>query len=160
MRRPLPARLLALVLATTLLAACGGAYYEPVPGPVGPIGPPPPPPPPPIPYGSVDFDNLSPEYMLGFYIGGMGARQRNFHAELLSRMGFEEAVRKVQDLFFAGKRDEAAAAVPDQLADELSLVGPPERIRDRLQAWKESPVTTILAGTREANAVRALAEAL
>jgi F420-dependent oxidoreductase-like protein len=100
------------------------------------------------------------KYMLGFYIGGMGARQRNFHAELLSRMGFEEAVRKVQDLFFAGKRDEAAAAVPDQLADELSLVGPPERIRDRLQAWKESPVTTILAGTREANAVRALAEAL
>ena len=68
MRRPLPARLLALVLATTLLAACGGAYYEPVPGPVGPIGPPPPPPPPPIPYGSVDFDNLSPEYMLGFYM--------------------------------------------------------------------------------------------
>jgi F420-dependent oxidoreductase-like protein len=100
------------------------------------------------------------KYMLGFYIGGMGARQRNFHAELLSRMGFEEAVQKVQDLFFAGKRDEAAAAVPDQLADELSLVGPPERIRDRLQAWKESPVTTILAGTREANAVRALAEAL
>jgi F420-dependent oxidoreductase-like protein len=100
------------------------------------------------------------KYMLGFYIGGMGARQRNFHAELLSRMGYEEAVAKVQDLFFAGKRDEAAAAVPDELADELSLVGSPARIRDRLQAWKESPVTTILAGTREANAVRALAEAL
>jgi F420-dependent oxidoreductase-like protein len=100
------------------------------------------------------------KYMLGFYIGGMGARLRNFHAELLSRMGYAEAVEKVQDLFFAGKRDEAAAAVPDELADELALVGSPERIRDRLQAWKESPVTTILAGTREAKAVRALAEAL
>jgi F420-dependent oxidoreductase-like protein len=99
------------------------------------------------------------KYMLGFYIGGMGARQRNFHAELLSRMGYEEAVEKVQELFFAGRRDEAAAAVPDALADELSLVGPAERIRDRLQAWKESPVTTILAGTREMKAVRVLAEA-
>jgi F420-dependent oxidoreductase-like protein len=100
------------------------------------------------------------KYMLGFYIGGMGARQRNFHAELLARMGYAEAVERVQDLFFAGKRDEAAAAVPDALADELSLVGPPERIRDRLQAWKESPVTTILAGTRDSKAIRALAEAM
>jgi F420-dependent oxidoreductase-like protein len=99
------------------------------------------------------------KWMLGFYIGGMGARQKNFHAELLSRMGYAEAVEKVQSLFFEGKRAEAAAAIPDQLADELSLVGPPERIRDRMQAWRESPVTTILAGTRDAAALRTLAEA-
>jgi F420-dependent oxidoreductase-like protein len=99
------------------------------------------------------------KWMLGFYIGGMGARQKNFHAELLTRMGYGEAVEKVQDLFFAGKRAEAAAAVPDELADELSLVGPAERIRDRMQAWKESPVTTILAGTRDPAALRVLAEA-
>ena len=75
-------------------------------------------------------------------------------------MGFEEAVDRVQGLFAEGKRAEAAAAVPDQLADELSLVGPPERIRDRVQAWKESPVTTILCGTRDPVALRVLAEAL
>ena len=57
-------------------------------------------------------------------------------------MGYEEAAEKVQELFFAGKRDEAAAAVPDEFADEISLVGPPARIRERLQAWKKSPVTT------------------
>jgi hypothetical protein len=89
----------------------------------------------------------------------MGARQKNFHAELLTRMGYGEAVEKVQTLFFDGKRAEAAAAVPDELADELALVGPVARIRDRLQAWKKSPVTTILAGTRDPAALRALAEA-
>jgi F420-dependent oxidoreductase-like protein len=99
------------------------------------------------------------KWMLGFYIGGMGARQKNFHAELLTRMGYGEAVEKVQDLFFAGKRAEAAAAVPDELADELSLVGSADRIRDRVQAWKDSPVTTILAGTRDPAALRVLAEA-
>ena len=99
------------------------------------------------------------KWMLGFYIGGMGARQKNFHAELLTRMGYGEAVEKVQDLFFAGKRAEAAAAVPDELADELSLVGSADRIRDRMQAWKASPVTTILAGTRDPTALRVLAEA-
>jgi F420-dependent oxidoreductase-like protein len=100
------------------------------------------------------------KWMLGFYIGGMGARNRNFHAELLTRMGFGEAVEKVQTLFFEGKRAEAAAAVPDQLADEIALVGPPERIRDRLQAWKDSPITTILCGTRDPRAVRVMAEAV
>ena len=99
------------------------------------------------------------KWMLGFYIGGMGARQKNFHAELLSRMGYGEAVEKVQDLFFAGKRAEAAAAIPDELADELSLVGSADRIRERVQAWKKSPVTTILAGTRDPAALRVLAEA-
>ena len=67
----------------------------------------------------------------------------------MRRMGYEEAADKVQQLFFAGKRAEAAAAVPDAFADEISLAGPPARIRERLQAWKKSPVTTILAGTRD-----------
>ena len=74
------------------------------------------------------------KHMLALYIGGMGAKDRNFHKELISRFGFEaEAV--IQDLYLAGKKDEAAMAVPDQLADEISLVGSVDKIRDRLQAW-------------------------
>jgi alkanesulfonate monooxygenase SsuD/methylene tetrahydromethanopterin reductase-like flavin-dependent oxidoreductase (luciferase family) len=65
----------------------------------------------------------------------------------------------VQQLFMAGKRAEAAAAVPDRLADEISLAGSPARIRDRLQAWKASPVTTILVGSRDPAALRVMAEA-
>ena len=99
------------------------------------------------------------KYMLAFYIGGMGAKAKNFHVNIMERMGFPE-VRKVQQLFLEGKRAEAAAAVPDRLADEISLVGSAERIRDRLQAWKASPVTTILCGTRDAAALRVLAEAV
>jgi F420-dependent oxidoreductase-like protein len=81
---------------------------------------------------------------LAFYIGGMGARDRNFHMELMSRMGFEAEAHRIQDLFFEGRRDEAIPLVPTQFADEISLVGSKERIRDRLEAWKESPVTTII----------------
>jgi len=100
------------------------------------------------------------KWMLAFYIGGMGARTRNFHADLVRRMGYADAADQVQQLFFEGKRAEAAAAVPDQFADEISLVGPPARIRDRLQAWKKTPITTLLAGTRDPAALRILAEAV
>ncbi len=96
--------------------------------------------------------------MLGFYIGGMGARKRNFHMELMSRMGFEAEAQKIQDLFFAGQRAEAVAAVPDRFADEISLVGPIERIKDRLEAWKETPITTLLMGTTDAKILRTMAE--
>jgi F420-dependent oxidoreductase-like protein len=100
------------------------------------------------------------KWMLAFYIGGMGAKTKNFHADLVRRMGYADAADKVQELFAAGKRDEAAAAVPDQFADEISLVGSPARIRERLQAWKKTPVTTLLAGTRDPATLRVLADAL
>jgi F420-dependent oxidoreductase-like protein len=96
--------------------------------------------------------------MLGFYIGGMGAKKRNFHMELMSRMGFEAEAHKIQDLFFEGKRGEAVAAVPDQFAAEISLVGPIERIRDRLDAWRETPITTIALANHDFETMRALAE--
>jgi F420-dependent oxidoreductase-like protein len=95
---------------------------------------------------------------LALYIGGMGARGKNFYNDLACRYGFEDAAKKIQDLYLSGKKDEAAAAVPDDLADEVTLVGPPERIRDRLAAWRESGVTTIVCGTRQVEAVRVLAE--
>ena len=95
---------------------------------------------------------------LALYIGGMGARSRNFHNELVQRMGFEEAAQNIQDLYLAGKKDEAAAAVPTELADEISLVGSVDRIKDRLNAWRETPVTTLLVSTRSPDELRTFAE--
>jgi F420-dependent oxidoreductase-like protein len=96
--------------------------------------------------------------MLGFYIGGMGSKKRNFHMELMGRMGFEAEANKIQDLFMEGKRAEATAAVPDQFADEISLCGSKDRIKERLQAWKETPVTTLLLGSQDVDTMRMMAE--
>lgn len=82
--------------------------------------------------------------MLGFYIGGMGAKGQNYHTKLMGRFGYEAEALAIQEAFFEGRRDEAIALVPDEFADAISLVGPPERIRDRLAAWDESPVSTLL----------------
>lgn len=100
------------------------------------------------------------KWMLAFYIGGMGAKDKNFHVNIMGRMGFGEEVAEVQRLFLEGKRAEAADAVPNQLADEISLVGPPGRIKERLAAWKASPITKLLAGTQDPAALRALAAAM
>jgi len=81
--------------------------------------------------------------MLGFYIGGMGSKKRNFHKDLMVRMGFEAEANQIQDLFFEGKRDEAIAAVPDAFADEISLCGPKARIAEKIEDWKKSRVTTL-----------------
>ena len=77
------------------------------------------------------------KHMLALYVGGMGAKDRNFHKELVSRMGFEADAEKIQELYLAGKKQEAAEAVAGSLADEISLVGPVEKIRERLQVWDE-----------------------
>ena len=95
---------------------------------------------------------------LGFYIGGMGAKGANFHKNLMVRMGYEQEADQIQDLFLAGKREEAVMAVPSKFADEISLVGPPERIKERLAAWRASPVTTLLVTAKEAETLRTLAE--
>jgi len=96
--------------------------------------------------------------MLGFYIGGMGSKKRNFHMELMGRMGYEAEAEKIQELFFEGKRAEAIASVPDAFADEISLVGPIDRIKDRLAAWRDTPVTTLLVGTQDRDQLRTFAE--
>jgi F420-dependent oxidoreductase-like protein len=97
--------------------------------------------------------------MLALYIGGMGAREKNFYNDLACRYGFAAEARRIQDLYLAGKKAEATALVPDALADEVSLVGPKERIRDRLQRWRASPVGTLICATRQVEALRLLAEA-
>src|SRR3954447_11373849 len=87
-------------------------------------------------------DMVRPMYAL--YFGGMGARSRNFHADVPRRMGYEAEVEKIQDAYLDGRKDEAAALVPTELVEKLALVGPPDKIRHDLEAWRESLVTTLL----------------
>ena len=96
--------------------------------------------------------------IIAFYIGGMGAQERNFHTELMGRMGYEEEAKNIQDLFLNGKRNEAIMAVPNAFADEISLVGPKERIAERLGLWRDSPVTTLIVGANNTNTLRTMAE--
>ncbi|MFF9894463.1 LLM class F420-dependent oxidoreductase [Streptomyces longispororuber] len=96
--------------------------------------------------------------MLGFYIGGMGHAARNFHADLMARMGYADEARRIQELFRAGRREEAVAAVPDAFADEISLVGPRERIAERLEPWRTGPVTDLLVLTSDPRTLRVLAD--
>jgi F420-dependent oxidoreductase-like protein len=106
-------------------------------------------------------DALKPEMAL--YIGGMGARSKNFYNDYVKRLGYEEAAARIQDAFLGGRKGEAAAAVPDALVDETALVGPPERIKDRIQAWKaaakDNSVGTMLLGGAGIEALRVIAEA-
>jgi F420-dependent oxidoreductase-like protein len=95
---------------------------------------------------------------MALYIGGMGARNKNFYNDYAKRLGYEAEAVKIQDLFLSGKKAEAMALVPDKLVDEVALVGNRERIADRLKAWKASPVKTMLIGTSDINTIRALAE--
>jgi F420-dependent oxidoreductase-like protein len=95
---------------------------------------------------------------LALYIGGMGARNKNFYNSYVRNFGYEELATKLQDLYLSGKKNEAQAAVPDELADAVALIGPKERIRDQLAKWKASPITTMLIGTNQPEALRTLAE--
>jgi F420-dependent oxidoreductase-like protein len=95
---------------------------------------------------------------LSFYVGGMGAKSENFHKNLFERMGYAAEADKIQQLFMEGKRDEAAQVIPDELADSLALVGPRDRIKDRLQAWEDSKVTTLLVATGDKQQLRDMAE--
>ena len=95
---------------------------------------------------------------LALYVGGMGARGRNFYFDLACRYGYEEAATRVQDLYLAGRREEAALAVPDGLVDEVALCGPRDRLKERLALWRDAGVTTLIAQTADPEAVRALPE--
>lgn len=81
---------------------------------------------------------------LALYVGGMGSRRANFYNSLVQRYGFEEAARTVQDLYLDGKREEAAAALPDELIDLVSLCGPADVVRERLRVFREAGVGTLM----------------
>jgi F420-dependent oxidoreductase-like protein len=106
----------------------------------------------------VEAGLLGVKYFMSFYIGGMGAKTTNFHKDLFVRMGYEAEAEKIQQLFMEGKRDEAARVLPDELADSMALVGPRDRIRDRLQAWRDSKVTTMLVATTDKETLRDIAD--
>src|SRR6202035_3688602 len=107
-------------------------------------------------------DKIRPQ--LALYIGGMGARSKNYYNDLTKRLGYEAAAIELQDPFLAGRRKEAEAAVPDALIDETSLIGPKERIKDLLEAWKEvakdHKVATLLLAGATPEALRVVAEAV
>jgi len=94
---------------------------------------------------------------LALYVGGMGARGRNFYNDVARRYGYEEAAERLQELYLSGRKAEAEAAVPDALVDEVALCGPRERIRERLGEWRDAGVTTLMVAG-DAAAVRTMAE--
>jgi alkanesulfonate monooxygenase SsuD/methylene tetrahydromethanopterin reductase-like flavin-dependent oxidoreductase (luciferase family) len=94
---------------------------------------------------------------IALYVGGMGARGRNFYNDIARRYGYEAAAKTIQDCYLGGRKAEAEAAVPDELVDEVALCGPRERIRERLAEWAGSGVTTLMVAG-DAEAVRTVAE--
>jgi F420-dependent oxidoreductase-like protein len=95
---------------------------------------------------------------LALYIGGMGAKGRNFYNNLAVRYGYGEAAERIQDLYLEGKRKEATMSVPDALVDELNLVGSPAKIKDRLEAWRAAGVTDLTISAPDVTTLRTLAE--
>ena len=93
-------------------------------------------------------------------MGGMGAKEQNFHKNVFDRMGYESISDEVQELFLAGKRDEATALIPDELADEMHIVGDASHVKERVAAWEETGVTTLMLSLRSADEVRLVAETL
>jgi F420-dependent oxidoreductase-like protein len=100
---------------------------------------------------------LKPEVAL--YVGGMGHRDKNFHKDIMVRRGFSQAADRIQELYLAHRKEEAAAAVPDEWVDAKSLVGPPERIKQRFRAWEDSGATALTVRSKDAQAIEVMADA-
>ena len=98
--------------------------------------------------------------VVALYVGGMGAKGTNFYNDLASRYGFEGAAGEIQDLYLSGNKKEAIAAVPDSLIDETNLFGSPAAVKDRLEAWRESGVTSLLISPGDEDTLRILPELL
>jgi len=95
---------------------------------------------------------------LALYVGGMGAREKNFHNEMAIKYGYADAAARIQELYLAGRKAEATEAVPDELCDEMSLVGPVERIKERYRAWEDAGVTTMLVQSGQKEALYLMAD--
>ncbi len=104
------------------------------------------------------IDGLKP--VVALYMGGMGAKEQNFHKMVFERMGYEAVAQKVQELYLEGRKDEATALIPDELVDDMHIIGTEPEIRERAAAWEETGVTTLLLSCRSADEVRQVAEAL
>jgi F420-dependent oxidoreductase-like protein len=95
---------------------------------------------------------------IALYVGGMGARSKNFYNDLVARQGWPDAARKIQDLYLDGKKNDAIAAVPDDLVDAICILGSRERVRDKLAEWKQSSATTLILSSPRRETVTAMAE--
>jgi alkanesulfonate monooxygenase SsuD/methylene tetrahydromethanopterin reductase-like flavin-dependent oxidoreductase (luciferase family) len=113
----------------------------------------------------LDAARLPIKQHLALYIGGMGARDKNFYHDYAKRLGYDTAAIQIQDAYLAGRKADAVAAVPDALVDEIALVGSADRIRDRLQAWKDAGKqrhvdAMLLSGNADTETLRVIAEAV
>ena len=106
-----------------------------------------------------NFDDVlkSMKPRVALYVGGMGHRDKNFHKEMMIRRGFGDAAQKIQELFLAKRKDEAVTAVPDEFCDEMALVGPVGRIRERYKAWADSGITGLTISTEQTEAMELMA---
>jgi F420-dependent oxidoreductase-like protein len=104
------------------------------------------------------IDGLKP--VIALYMGGMGAKEQNFHKNVFERMGYASITDEVQELFLAGKREQATALIPDELADEMHIVGDAAYVKERVAQWQETGVTTLLLSLRSPEEVRQIAEVL
>ena len=95
---------------------------------------------------------------LALYMGGMGAKEKNFHNEMAIKYGYADAAAKIQELYLSGRKQEATEAVPDELVDEMSLVGPVARIKERYKAWEDAGVTTMMVQSRQREALTLMAD--
>ena len=95
---------------------------------------------------------------VALYVGGMGHRSVNFHKRAMVERGYGEAAERIQELFLAGRKDEATAAVPDEFVDESALVGPPARIRERYRAWADCGITGMTISAQQTEAMELMAD--
>ncbi len=102
------------------------------------------------------LDAMKPNTAL--YVGGMGHRTQNYHNDNMVRRGYGDAAKRIQELFLAGRKEEATAAVPDEFLDETALIGPVERIRERYKRWADDPITGITVNTNQPEAMELMAE--
>jgi alkanesulfonate monooxygenase SsuD/methylene tetrahydromethanopterin reductase-like flavin-dependent oxidoreductase (luciferase family) len=97
---------------------------------------------------------------VALYMGGMGAREANFHNQVFARMGYAELAARVQELYLAGEKDRAAALIPDELVDDMHIIGTATEVREKVAQWEDSGVTTLLLSLRSPGEVRVVAELL
>jgi hypothetical protein len=100
---------------------------------------------------------MKPEVAL--YVGGMGHRDTNFHKDMMIRRGFKDAAERIQELYLAHRKEEAIEAVPNEWVDMKSLVGPPDRIKQRFRAWEDSGATSLTVRSRQPEAIEVMAQA-
>jgi hypothetical protein len=95
---------------------------------------------------------------VALYVGGMGHRSKNFHTQSMEACGYGDAAARIQELFLAGRKDEAVAAVPDEFIDEGALVGPVARIRERFRPWADCGITGLTVATQQDEALELMAD--